>query len=81
MKHTGNSNSSLISQTTNKTKIKPSGAQNKDSLEFIKVILNERYKALFAAKDKSDSIATRYELSIMIDEVKNIYSLIFGKEN
>ena len=43
----------------------------------IKAKLDKRYGAILAAIDKEVNIGKRYELKVQLDELMNVYALIF----
>lgn len=68
--NTGNSQSKSSTKTINKLDA---------YVQEVAKTLDERYRKLFDARKASDSISDRYELTIAMEEVKNIYNLLFKK--
>ena len=68
--NTGNSQSKSSTKTINKLDA---------YVQEVAKTLDERYRKLFDARKASDSISDRYELTIAMEEVKNIYNLLFRK--
>lgn len=68
--NTGNSQSKSSTKTINKLDV---------YIQEVAKTLDERYRKLFDARKASDSISDRYELTIAMEEVKNIYNLLFKK--